>query len=69
MYVEISDTWADGEKVRDYGSVLRLLSKNEILLEEADTMEPEDVSFSRDLSWIKPALELAYTLGKEDNGS
>ena len=64
MKVELSDTWSDGEKVRDYGHVLRIIHNEKILIEEADTLEPEDVSFGRDLSWIKPALELAYKLGK-----
>ena len=64
MKVELSDTWSDGEKVRDYGSVLRVVHNGKILVEEADTMEPEDVSFGRNLSWIKSAIELAYKLGK-----
>ncbi len=64
MIVELSDTWSDGDKVRDYGTVLRVTHNGKILVEEADTLEPEDVSFGRDLSWIKPAIELAYKLGK-----
>jgi hypothetical protein len=30
----------------------------------SDAMEPEDCKFSRDLKWIKPALEYAYLAGK-----
>ena len=33
---------------------------------ETDGYEPEDAIFSRDLAWIKPALEQAYEQGKED---
>lgn len=64
MKVELSDTWTDGDKVRDYGMVLRVTHNGKVLIEEADTMEPEDASFNRDLSWIKSAIELAYKLGK-----
>ncbi len=64
MKVELSDTWFDGVRVRDYGTVLRVTHNGKILMEHADTMEPEDVSFGRDLSWVKPAIELAYKLGK-----
>ena len=31
----------------------------------SDAMEPEDVRFTRDLSWIKDALLAAYQAGKE----
>ncbi len=33
---------------------------------ESDGMEPEDVRFCRDLSWIKPTLESAHKKGQTD---
>ena len=66
MKVKVSDTWSDGEKVRDYGSVLCITHNGKVLIEETDTMEPEDASFGRNLNWIKAAIELAYKLGKEE---
>lgn len=34
-----------------------------VLWLQSDAMEPEDVYFYRDLSWIKPALIQAYNIG------
>lgn len=36
------------------------------ILRETDGGEPEDQSFYRDWSWVKPAIEKAYQLGRED---
>ena len=33
---------------------------------EHDGMEPEDTTFTRDLSWVADAIEEAYVLGCED---
>ena len=32
----------------------------------SDAMEPEDATFSRDLSWVAPAIKAAYYCGFED---
>ena len=58
--------WSDGEEVRDFGKVLIVEHNGKILFEEADTMEPEDACFGRDLSWVQDAIMKAYTCGLED---
>ena len=63
LTVIVSDTWSYGPKVRDYGKVLVVKHNDEILFEEADTLEPEDVSFNRDLSWVREAILAAYAVG------
>ena len=52
----------------DCSSYLLIYRNNEEPEVETDGMEPEDVRFCRDLSWIKPALEQAYKYGLEDAG-
>jgi len=36
---------------------------------QSDAMEPEDVKFHRDLSWIADALMEAYEVGRRDGAS
>ena len=66
LKVKISETWNDGDEVRDCGMVLQVWHNGECILEEADTMEPEDVTYGRDLSWIPGIIEKAYALGGQD---
>ena len=48
---------------KDCAQYLKIEYKGETIAIESDAMEPEDVRFSRDLKWIKSALEKAYELG------
>jgi len=53
---------------KDDGNSYMLISHNNEEPEvETDGMEPEDVRFCRDLSWIKPAIEQAYKWGLADS--
>lgn len=52
---------------KEWANYLRIISHNgETLFLESDAMEPEDCRFSRDLSWIQPALKKCYELGMKD---
>lgn len=52
---------------REYAAYLIIKHKGKILSVESDAMEPEDVRFYRDLSWVKDMIEQAYELGAKDN--
>jgi len=39
---------------------------DEVILFRHDSMEPEDATFNRDLSWIAGAIQNAYELGLKD---
>ena len=56
----------DKESRYSYRSILRVWYNDECILEELDCGEPEDNSFGRDYSWIKPIIEKAYHLGVID---
>lgn len=45
---------------------LLITQDGKILYLESDAMEPGDACFSRDLKWIKGAIEKAYKIGTED---
>ena len=49
---------------KEWADYILVSYNDEVLLLESDAMEPEDKSFSRDLSWITKALKEAYKLGK-----
>lgn len=66
LTVVVSSVWSDGREVGDYGNVIIVRYNNEVIFEEADTMEPEDAIFTRDLAWIKEAINAAYSLGAKD---
>lgn len=59
---ELQEEW----KYHKYNCFLRISHGDEVILFESDSMEPEDVSFYRDLSWIPDALKKVYDLGFED---
>ena len=47
----------------DYHTMLKITYNNGVSEYYSDEYEPEDVSFGRDLSWIKTELEAAYEEG------
>jgi len=49
---------------KEYAGYIRVTHNGETILLESDAMEPEDVSFSRDLSWIPEIIKKAYEIGK-----
>jgi len=52
---------------KEYAGYLRVTHKGDTILLESDAMEPEDCTFSRDLNWVKNAIQTAYMLGLDDN--
>ena len=50
----------------DYAGYIKATHKGKTILLESDCIEPEDATFSRDLSWISNALKEAYKLGVAD---
>ncbi len=50
----------------DYDDYLIVKHNGKVIAFHSDRMEPEDVRFYRDLSWIHPLLEEVYELGKQD---
>lgn len=51
---------------KEYASYLRVEYNGGTIVLENDAMEPEDVRFYRDLSWVQVAILAAYELGKRD---
>lgn len=51
---------------KEFASYLRIIHNGKVINLESDAMEPEDVCFGRDLSWIAEALQEAYELGRKD---
>ena len=51
---------------KEYADYIRVTHGGKTILLESDAMEPEDATFSRDLSWIAGIIEKAYALGKAD---
>lgn len=45
---------------------LRVRHNHVTILLESDYFEPEDVSFSRDLSWVPKIIRKVYNLGRLD---
>lgn len=46
---------------------LLIMEHNGIVVRrESDAIEPEDVTFYRDLAWVEDAIEQAYQIGKKD---
>lgn len=54
---------------KEYANYIKVVYNNNVVLLESDAIEPEDKTFSRDLSWIAEALQQAYDLGKTDASS
>lgn len=51
---------------KEWANYLRVTFNGEIVCIYSDAMEPEDASFSRDLSWIVSALEVAFDIGRRE---
>jgi hypothetical protein len=51
---------------KEYASYLIVYHNGAILRVESSAMEPEDVSFYRDLQWVRDAISEAYDLGVLD---
>jgi len=71
---EVKKEWAlsDNGSGKELATYIIQKVDGQIISVESDAMEPEDARFSRDLRWIKTALEDAYKLGlirgREQNG-
>ena len=50
-----------------YGKFLRVLYNGDTILLESDNIPQEDVSFVRDLAWVRDALIKCYELGKSES--
>ena len=48
---------------KKYARFIRIVSDGETVLLKNDAMEPEDASFSRNLSWVVVALKKCYEIG------
>ena len=51
---------------KEDANYLRIKSNGVTVALYSDAMEPEDARFSRDLGWIKDAIENAYAVGVDD---
>lgn len=51
---------------KEYANYLIVRYNGKIIRLESNAMEPEDVSFYRDLKWVKDAIEEAYELGRNE---
>lgn len=52
-----------------YGSYILIYHNDKLIFCKHDVMEPEDVKFSRDLSWVPEIIEKVYKLGLKDGNS
>ena len=50
----------------EYATYLIISHNDKIIRVASDAMEPEDAIFSRDLNWIKDAIENVYKIGQID---
>ena len=51
---------------KEYATYVKVVYNGDTIFIESDAMEPEDATFSRDLSWIFEALSECYELGRQD---
>jgi len=56
----------DNGSGKEYANYIKITREGKTLLLKSDAMEPEDCSFSRDLNWIRKALQEMYYLGLKD---
>lgn len=52
---------------KEWASYLVVYHNDKVIRVESSAMEPEDVSFYRDLNWVKDAIMEAYNKGLEDS--
>ena len=57
---------ADNGCGKEMATYMRITYASGVEQTESDAMEPEDVRFHRDLSWVKGAILRAYRQGMED---
>lgn len=62
-----ADLAPDNGSGKDMSNYLRITYEDGNSVTVSDAMEPEDATFSRDLSWIKDALLMAYEQGIKDS--
>ena len=53
-------------KGKEYAGYLLIYDGMDLIRVESDDIQPEDVSFTRDLNWVKDAIEGAYKKGIRD---
>ena len=63
---EKNDVPNNGYGGKEEANYLRLIHNDETYDLISDAMEPEDATFTRDLFWVKAAIEQAYELGYAD---
>ena len=56
----------DNGSGKDYASYIEIKLNGAVVDIFSDAMEPEDVTFNRDLSWIAPVIKAAYEAGLEE---
>ena len=52
-----------------YGEYILIYPKDRLIFWRSNEIEPEDIKFSRDLSWVPEMIEKAYKLGLRDGNS
>ena len=55
-----------GKLSNDWHSYLLVYHNDKLITVESSEMEPEDVSFGRDLKWVPTLLHRVYALGHDD---
>lgn len=63
---ELENQPSNGYGDKEFATYLKVVYDGDVLDIFDANMEPEDVSFHRDLSWVQGALEQAYALGLDD---
>ena len=63
---EARDILGKGKLSNDWHSYLLVYHNDKLITVESDAMEPEDVSFGRDLKWVPILLHRVYALGHDD---
>lgn len=64
---EVDKDWVPNNgSGKEYAQYLLFYENGIFYRYESDAMEPEDVTFSRNLSWIKDAIMEAYKKGKDE---
>ena len=60
------DPWYVNLVKSDYKTTMVITGDGILPSSYSDSIEPEDVCFSRDLAWVKTELERAYEKGRAD---
>lgn len=54
---------------KEYANYIRITRNGKTVYLESDAMEPEDARLTRDLRWVKEAINYAYQCGMVDGAS